>query len=76
MTEAELARWLVLYQGVGTGDKAVYKDFEGTTQKVDYDIGGIMLREGTYETLLKSCLGASRRRISGNYSAAVLGTDW
>lgn len=55
MTEAELARWLVLYQGVvGTGDKAVYKDFEGTNSKGwIYDIGGIMLRgRNLYETLL------------------------
>lgn len=53
MTEAELARWLVLYQGVvGTGDKAVYKDFEGTNSKGwIYDIGGIMLREGTFTRL-------------------------
>ena len=31
MNEAELARWLVLYQGVvGTGDKAGYEEFKGT----------------------------------------------
>ena len=34
MNEAELARWLVLYQGVvGTGDKAGYEEFKGTNSK-------------------------------------------
>ncbi len=53
--EAELTRWLILYQGVvGTGDKAAYKDFEGTNSKGwIYDIGGIALRGKTlFETLL------------------------
>lgn len=53
--EAELARWLVLYQGVvGTFDKAVYIEFKGKKSKGWlYDIGGIVLR-GTnlFETLL------------------------
>jgi len=55
MNEAELARWLVLYQGVvGTADKAVYSDFQGTNSKGwIYDIGGINLRgKSLYETLL------------------------
>lgn len=55
ISEGELARWLILYQGVvGTGDKAVYQEFEGTSSKGwIYDIGGIALR-GTnlFETLL------------------------
>lgn len=53
--ERELARWLVLYQGVvGTGDKAVYEEFKGTNSKGwIYDIGGIALRgKNLYETLL------------------------
>jgi CRISPR system Cascade subunit CasA len=55
ISEAELARWLILYQGVvGTGDKARYADFEGTNSKGwMYDIGGIALRGVTlFETLL------------------------
>lgn len=55
ISEGELARWLILYQGVvGTGDKAAYKDFEGTKSKGwIYDIGGIALRGKTlFETLL------------------------
>lgn len=55
MSEAELARWLILYQGVvGTGDKARYENFEGTNSKGwIYDIGGIALRgESLYDTLL------------------------
>lgn len=55
LSEAELARWITLYQGVvGTGDKAVYADFEGTNSKGwIYDIGGIALRGRTlFETLL------------------------
>ena len=55
ISDAELARWLILYQGVvGTGDKAAYRDFEGTNSKGwIYDIGGIALR-GTnlFQTLL------------------------
>lgn len=55
MNEAELARWLVLYQGVvGTGDKAGYEEFKGTNSKGwIYDIGGVALRgRNLYETLL------------------------
>lgn len=55
LEEAELIRWLILYQGVvGTGDKAVYQEFEGTNSKGWlYDIGGVVLRGGNlYETLL------------------------
>jgi len=55
ISEAELARWLVLYQGVvGTGDKAVYKDFEGTNSKGwIYDLGGVALSgRNLFETLL------------------------
>ena len=55
ISEEELARWLILYQGVvGTGDKARYADFEGTNSKGWlYDIGGIAL-QGTnlFETLV------------------------
>lgn len=53
--EAELARWLILYQGVvGTGDKARYEKFKGTNSKGWlYDIGGIALQgENLFETLL------------------------
>ncbi len=59
MSEAELARWLILYQGVvGTGDKARYENFEGTNSKGwIYDIGGIALRgESLYDTLLLNLL--------------------
>ncbi|HHY09220.1 MAG TPA: type I-E CRISPR-associated protein Cse1/CasA, partial [Firmicutes bacterium] len=55
LNEAELARWLILYQGVvGTGDKARYEEFEGTNSKGwIYDIGGIALRgRNLFETLL------------------------
>lgn len=55
ISEAELARWLILYQGVvGTGDKARYAGFEGTNSKGwIYDIGGIVLRgKNLFETLL------------------------
>ena len=55
ISEAELARWLILYQGVvGTGDKARYADFEGKNSKGWlYDIGGIALRGLTlFETLV------------------------
>jgi CRISPR system Cascade subunit CasA len=55
ISEAELARWLILYQGVvGTGDKARYAGFEGTNSKGwIYDIGGIALRgKNLFETLL------------------------
>ncbi|HZK27256.1 MAG TPA: type I-E CRISPR-associated protein Cse1/CasA [Thermoclostridium sp.] len=55
VSETELARWLILYQGlVGTGDKARYEDFEGTNSKGwIYDIGGIALRgDNLFETLL------------------------
>lgn len=55
LTEAELARWLILYQGVvGTGDKAVYGEFAGTNSKGwIYDLGGIALRgRNLFETLL------------------------
>jgi CRISPR system Cascade subunit CasA len=55
LSEAELARWLVLYQGVvGTGDKAVYQEFKGTSSKGwIYDLGGIALHgRNLYETLL------------------------
>lgn len=55
ISEAELARWLILYQGVvGTGDKARYENFEGTNSKGwIFDIGGLALR-GTnlFETFL------------------------
>ncbi|NLK08307.1 MAG: type I-E CRISPR-associated protein Cse1/CasA [Firmicutes bacterium] len=55
ITEAELVRWLILYQGiVGTGDKARYEDFEGTNSKGwIYDLGGIVLRsENLFKTLV------------------------
>lgn len=55
INEAELARWLLLYQGVvGTGDKARYKVSVGTQSKGwIYDIGGIVLRgDNLFETLL------------------------
>lgn len=55
MSEAELARWLILYQGVvGTGDKARYEDFTGTNSKGwIYDLGGVALRgDNLLETLL------------------------
>ena len=49
----------------------MYKDFEGTNSKGwIYDIGGIMLRGRNLTRLcLNLAFGASRRRISGNYSA-------
>ena len=50
-----MARWIVLYQGVvGTGDKAAYKEYEGTNSKGwIYDIGGVALGGRTlFETLL------------------------
>lgn len=52
---AELARWLILYQGVvGTGDKAKYDEFDGVNSKGwIYDLGGIALRGDTlFETLI------------------------
>lgn len=55
ISETELARWLILYQGlVGTGDKARYEEFEGTNSKGwIYDLGGIALRgDNLFETLL------------------------
>jgi len=55
ISEAELARWLILYQGVvGTGDKARYEDFKGTNSKGwIYDLGGIALRgKNLFETLV------------------------
>ncbi len=55
ISEAGLARWIVLYQGVvGTGDKAAYKEYEGTNSKGwIYDIGGVALGGRTlFETLL------------------------
>ncbi len=55
MSEAEIARWLILYQGVvGTGDKAKYEEFKGTNSKGWlYDIGGVALQgKNIFETLL------------------------
>ncbi|HBG02794.1 MAG TPA: type I-E CRISPR-associated protein Cse1/CasA [Firmicutes bacterium] len=76
ISEAELARWIVLYQGVvGTGDKAVYKDFEGTNSKGwIYDIGGIALRgDNLFETLL---LNLALLHPHEGYRATIQRPSW
>lgn len=55
LIEAELIRWLILYQGmVGTFDKASFREFDGTNSKGwIYDIGGVsMAGENLFETLI------------------------
>lgn len=55
MDLAELARWLIMFQGyVGTGDKSKFPEVEGTMSKGWlYDIGGIcMAGDDFFETLM------------------------
>jgi CRISPR system Cascade subunit CasA len=55
MDLAELARWLIMFQGyVGTGDKSKFPKVNGTMSKGWlYDIGGIcMAGDNLFETLL------------------------
>lgn len=76
INEAELSRWLILYQGVvGTGDKAAYKDFTGTNSKGwIYDIGGIALRgKNLYETLL---LNLALVHPQEEYQLAIQRPSW
>jgi CRISPR system Cascade subunit CasA len=55
MDLAELARWLIMFQGyVGTGDKSKFPEIEGTMSKGWlYDIGGVcMAGDNLFETLM------------------------
>lgn len=55
ISEAELVRWLILYQGVvGTADKATYSEYDFTTSKGWlFSIGGVSLSgKNLFETLL------------------------
>jgi hypothetical protein len=59
LTEAEIARWLITYQGyIGMSDKAVFEKEKYTASKGWlYDIGGIEIEgENVFETLMLNCV--------------------
>lgn len=59
LTEAEIARWLITYQGyIGMSDKAVFGKEKYTASKGWlYDVGGIELEgENVFETLMLNCV--------------------
>lgn len=59
LTEAEIVRWLITYQGyIGMSDKAVFGKEKYTASKGWlYDVGGIELEgENVFETLMLNCV--------------------
>lgn len=59
LTEAEIARWIITYQGyIGLADKVIFGKEKYTASKGWlYDIGGIELEgENVFETLMLNCV--------------------